>query len=88
MVPDVQDIAAVIGIIATVSGAIVWLFKVAAINPLKNSIDDLNQTIKEVQRDMNKRMSNVESRVDTLENHDTRHEERLKTILERMNSHA
>ena len=78
---SIEDIAALIGIIATLAGGAVWIFKKAAIDPLRASIDALNETIKGIREDTDKRLGKVEGRVDKLEEHDIKHEERLITLF-------
>ncbi len=83
VVSSIEDIAALVGILATLSGGAVWIFKKAAIDPLRASIDSLNETIRGIREDTDRRLGKVEGRVDRLEEHDTRHEERIKTLFER-----
>jgi hypothetical protein len=82
--PTIEDIAALIGILATLCGAVVWLFKKTAIDPLRASIDALNETIRGIREDTDKRLGKLEGRVDKIEDHDARHEERIKTLFERL----
>jgi hypothetical protein len=84
MYPSIEDIAAFIGILATLCGAVVWLFKKTAIDPLRASIDALNETIRGIREDTDKRLVKIEGRVDRLEEHDIRHEERIETIFKRL----
>lgn len=82
--PSIEDIAAFVGILATLCGAVVWVFKKTAIDPLRASIDALNETIRGIREDTDKRLGKIESRVDRLEDHDARKEEQIKTLFGRL----
>lgn len=84
MYPSLEDVAAFIGIVSSIGGAILWLFKKLAIDPLRSSIEALNETIRGLKEDHEKRLVKVEDRVDRLEDDDTRYAEQIKTIFERL----
>ncbi|MFX3616522.1 MAG: hypothetical protein ACE3JK_03270, partial [Sporolactobacillus sp.] len=76
----IEDMASAVAVISFAGGIILYLFKKIVTDPLRGSIDALNKTIDSFKKDSSDRMDRVEKRVDILEDHVTRHEERIKTL--------
>lgn len=82
-IPSVEDLASAIAVISFAGGIILYLFKKIVTDPLRGSIDALNRTIESFKKDSTERMDRVEKRVNTLEEHDVRHGEQIKTLFQR-----
>jgi hypothetical protein len=75
------DLAALAAIISFLGGIGSFLFKKIVIEPLKQSIDQLNHIIEGFKDTAEKRMGAIENRVDKLEDRASRHDEKISTVF-------
>lgn len=80
-ITNLSDIAALVAILSFAGGIVMYLFKKIVIEPLRNSIDALNDTLKEFKISTEKRLDLIEHRVDLVEDHSSRQEEQIKTLF-------
>jgi hypothetical protein len=85
--PSIEDLASAVAVISFAGGIILYLFKKIVTDPLRGSMSELNTSILEINRmleslkaETNNRMDKLEGRLGILEEHDVRHEERIKTL--------
>ncbi len=76
-----QEITWVIAILSFIGGIAIFLFKKIVVEPLANSINLLNDTLKEFKLSTDRKLGNVEGRVDLIEDKLIRHDEQIKTLF-------
>ena len=80
---SLQEITWVITILSFVGGIVIFLFKKIVIDPLQNSINALNQTLKEFKLSTDMQLDIHEQEINLLKIKTTRHDEQLKTLFRR-----
>lgn len=76
-----QELTWIIAILSFVGGIAVFLFKKIVIEPLQNSINALNATLKEFKFSTDKQLELHEAEIDLLKEKTTRHDEQIKTLF-------
>lgn len=81
---NLEDWAALIGIIGAVLGGLTGLIKMWIINPLSGEIKQLNgnfNTLNSALDQSRSDMKNIENRIDEHDLHFVKHDEQLKTLF-------
>lgn len=78
---SLQEITWVITILSFVGGIVIFLFKKIVIDPLQNSINALNQTLKEFKLSTDEKLKLHEKEINLLQKVTTRHDEQIKTLF-------
>lgn len=78
---SLQEITYLITVISFIGGIAIFLFKKIVIEPLQNSIDLLNDTLKGFKLSTNKELEFHEKEIDLLKEKATRHDEQIKTLF-------
>lgn len=78
---SLQQMTWIISILSFVGGIAIFLFKKIVIEPLQNSINSLNETLKEFKISTDKELELHEQAIDLLKEKTTRHDEQIKTLF-------
>ena len=76
-----QEITYLITVISSIGGVAIFLFKKIVIEPLQNSINSLNKTLKDFKLSTDKELEIHEKEIDLLKEKTTRHDEQIKTLF-------
>lgn len=86
-IPSMEDLASAVAVISFAGGIILYLFKKIVTDPLRGSMNELNDSIIGINRmleafkaETNGRIDGLVGRIDKLEEHDIRHTEQIKTL--------
>lgn len=71
-------------ILSFVGGIAIFLFKKIVIEPLQKAINGLNNTLEKFEKKTNKQLNILDREIDLLKIQNTRHDEQLKTLFNRL----
>ena len=78
---SLQEITYLITVISFIGGIAIFLFKNIVINPLQNSINSLNDTLKGFKSSTDEKFKLHKAEIDLLKERTTRHDEQIKTLF-------
>ena len=78
---SLQEMTWVVSILSFAGGIAIFLFKKIVIEPLENSINSLNETLREFKMTTDRELEIHEREIDLLKEKTTRHDEQIKTLF-------
>lgn len=76
-----QEITWIIAILSFIGSIAIFLFKKIVIEPLRNAINSLNETLKDFKLSTNKQLEIHDKEIELLKIETTKHREQIKTLF-------